>query len=163
MLTPSVSNAVVNLIIVSVLLKGVALKRRPPNSGGLSLPRGNNRAIADAAHNSNNRIAIGALIQVKTPQGASFRVTGSAMRKKKRQRNRAVVVRGDGDPCPRCGVPMQIREYSNLTDKDLHRPYFYTRWFCCMNKSCRTTLVMPERYKVMNPAMLGDALEKGTT
>ena len=29
--------------------------------------------------------------------------------------------------------------------------YFYTRWFCCMNKSCRTTLVMPERYKVMNP------------
>ena len=83
------------------------------------------------------------------------------MRKKKRQRNRAVVVRGDGDPCPRCGVPMQIREYSNLTDKDLHQPYFYTRWFCCMNKSCRTTLVMPERYKVMNPAMLGDALEKG--
>ena len=46
---------------------------------------------------------------------------------------------------------MQIREYSNLTDKHLHRPYFYTRWFCCMNKSCRTTLVMPERYKVMNP------------
>ena len=85
------------------------------------------------------------------------------MRKKKRQRNRAVVVPGDGDPCPRCGVPMQIREYSNLTDNDLHRPYFYTRWFCCMNKSCRTTLVMPERYKVMNPAMLGDALEKGTT
>jgi hypothetical protein len=33
------------------------------------------------------------------------------MRKKKRQRNRAVVVRGDGDPCPRCGVPMQIREF----------------------------------------------------
>jgi len=43
---------------------------------------------------------------------------------------------------------MQIREYSNLTDKDLHRPCFYTRWFCCRNKSCRTTLVMPERYKV---------------
>jgi hypothetical protein len=83
--------------------------------------------------------------------------------KKKRQRDRAVVVPGDGDPCPRCGVPMQIREYSNLTDKHLHRPYFYTRWFCCMNKSCRTTLVMPERYKVMNPVMLCDALENGTT
>ena len=37
---------------------------------------------------------------------------------------------------------MQIREYNNSTDKHLHRPYFYTRWFCCMNKSCRTTLVM---------------------
>ena len=46
---------------------------------------------------------------------------------------------------------MQIREYNNLTDKHLHRPYFYTRWFCCMNKSCRTTLVMPRRYKAMNP------------
>ena len=43
---------------------------------------------------------------------------------------------------------MQIREYSNLTDKHLYRPYFYTRWFCCVNKSCRTTLVMPVRYKV---------------
>jgi len=65
------------------------------------------------------------------------------------------VVPGEGDPCPRCRVPMQIREYSNLTDKHLHRPYFYTRWFCCMNKSCRTTLVMPERYKVVNPGCGG--------
>jgi hypothetical protein len=73
--------------------------------------------------------------------------------KKQRQRDRAVVVPGNGDPCPRCDVPMQIHEYSNLTDKHLHRPYFYTRWFCCMNKSCRTTLVMPERYKVMNPVI----------
>ena len=80
------------------------------------------------------------------------------MRKKKRQRYLVRVVPGEGDPCPRCGVPMQIREYNNLTDKHLHRPYFYTRWFCCMDKSCRTTLVMPERYKVMNPVTLGDAL-----
>jgi hypothetical protein len=26
-------------------------------------------------------------------------------------------------------------------------------------QKCPTRLVMPERYKVMNPAMLGDALE----
>ena len=84
------------------------------------------------------------------------------MSKKKRQRYLVRVVPGNGDLCPRCGVPMQIREYSNLTDKHLHRSYFYTRWFCCTNKNCRTTLVMPERYKVMNPVMLGDALEKGT-
>ena len=51
---------------------------------------------------------------------------------------------------------MQIREYSNLTDKHLHPSYFYTRWFCCTNKNCRTTLVMPERYKVINPMMLND-------
>jgi hypothetical protein len=91
--------------------------------------------------------ATGALIQVKTPQGASFK-SGSAMSKKKRQRYLVRVVPGEGDPCPRCGVPMQIREYNKLTNKHLYRPYFYTRWFCCVNKSCRTTLVMPERYKV---------------
>ena len=64
------------------------------------------------------------------------------MRKKKRQRYLVRVVPGEGDPCPRCGVPMQIREYNNSTEQHLHRPYFYTRWFCCMDKSCRTTLVM---------------------
>ena len=83
------------------------------------------------------------------------------MSKKKRQRYLVRIVAGDGDPCPRCDVPMQIREYSNLTDKHLHRPCFYTRWFCCRNKSCCTTLVMPERYKVIKPVMLGDALENG--
>jgi len=31
------------------------------------------------------------------------------VRKKKRQRYLVRVVPGDGDPCPRCGVPMQIR------------------------------------------------------
>ena len=79
------------------------------------------------------------------------------MKKKMRQRDRAVVVPGYGDPCPRCGVSMQIREYSNSTNKYLRRPYFYTRWFCCMNKSCRTTMVMPERYKVMNPGFSGSS------
>ena len=75
------------------------------------------------------------------------------MKKKMRQRDRAVVVPGNGDPCPRCGVPMQIREYSNSTNQYLRRPYFYTRWFCCLNNSCRTTMVMPERYKIMNPGV----------
>jgi hypothetical protein len=27
--------------------------------------------------------------------------------------------------------------------------FFYSRWFDCMNKSCKTTLVMPERCKVV--------------
>ena len=44
---------------------------------------------------------------------------------------------------------MQIREYAGLNEKEERRPYFYTRWFCCMNKACKTTLVMPLRYKVV--------------
>ena len=61
----------------------------------------------------------------------------------------ALVIAGDGDPCPRCGNPMQIREYAGLNEKQERRPSFYTRWFCCMNKACKTTLVMPVRYKVV--------------
>jgi len=45
------------------------------------------------------------------------------LNKKKRQHDRAVVVPGDGDPCPRCGMPLQI-QCGDLTEKHLHRPYF---------------------------------------
>jgi hypothetical protein len=62
-----------------------------------------------------------------------------------RKRRKCVVVPGDGDPCPRCGKPMQIREYDGVDEKHVRS---YTRWFCCMNKTCKTTLVMPARYKV---------------
>jgi hypothetical protein len=57
------------------------------------------------------------------------------------------VDRHSRDACPRCGQPMQIREYDGIDEKQLREPS-YTRWFCCMNKTCKTTLVMPARYKV---------------
>ena len=66
----------------------------------------------------------------------------------KRKRVKCIVIPRDGDACPRCGEPMQIREYDGFDVKRLHQPFFYTRWFCCMNKRCKTSLVMPARYKV---------------
>ena len=42
---------------------------------------------------------------------------------------------------------MQIREYA-FKEKQERRASFYTRWFCCMNETCKTTLVMPARYKM---------------
>jgi hypothetical protein len=45
------------------------------------------------------------------------------------------------------GNPMQIRDYAGLNEE--RRSFFYTRWFCCVNKACKTTLVMPARYKVV--------------
>jgi hypothetical protein len=66
----------------------------------------------------------------------------------KRIRQKCIVISGDGDPCPRCRKPMQIREYVDLKEKQEGRVRFYTRWFCCMNKMCKTTLVMPERYRM---------------
>ena len=66
----------------------------------------------------------------------------------KRKRKKSIVIPGDGDACPRCGQPMQIRQYDALDEEQLRQSFSYTRWFCCMNESCKTTLVMPSRYKV---------------
>jgi hypothetical protein len=71
-------------------------------------------------------------------------------REMKRRRRKPIVILGDGDSCPRCGVPMQIREPDRIDDRQRHQHFFYTRWFCCMNRQCKTTLVMPVRYKVAN-------------
>jgi len=51
----------------------------------------------------------------------------------KRNRKKCLVIPGDGDPCPRCRQPMQIREYDAIDEQQLRQPSFYTRWFCCMN------------------------------
>jgi hypothetical protein len=59
-----------------------------------------------------------------------------------------MVIPADGDPCPRCGNPMQIREYAGLNEKQERGLSFYGRWFCCMNESCQTNLVMPARYRM---------------
>jgi len=63
----------------------------------------------------------------------------------KRIRQKCIVISGDGGP--RCRKPMQIREYADLKEKQEGRVCFYTRWFC-VNEMCKTTLVMPERYKM---------------
>ena len=67
--------------------------------------------------------------------------------KKSHKKGPHLVIPGDGDPCPRCGRPMQIREHPQITEK--HRRH-YSRWFCCMNKNCKTKQVMAPQYKVIN-------------
>jgi hypothetical protein len=56
---------------------------------------------------------------------------------------------------------MEIREHNGVGDKQLRKPFYYARWFCCTNKSCKTTLVMPEQYKVKNPAESSDRWSGG--
>ena len=66
-------------------------------------------SLTGAAHNPDNKIAIGAVIQVKTRQGASFSVSavvltafieGEHRSKKKRQRYLVRAVPGNGDLLP---------------------------------------------------------------
>jgi hypothetical protein len=51
---------------------------------------------------------------------------------------------------------MQIREPAGVGDRQQRQLFSYTRWFCCMNKQCKTTLVMPARYKVAYPVLRGN-------
>jgi hypothetical protein len=67
-----------------------------------------------------------------------------------RQRTPATRLDYDGPPCPRCGVAMEVREHASIGPKQLRKAFYYSRWYCCRNKHCRTTLVMPEEFKVMN-------------
>jgi hypothetical protein len=55
-----------------------------------------------------------------------------------------------GDRCPRCGQWTQVREHKEITEKHLRQPFHYSRWFVCTNRRCRTTLIMPERFKVFH-------------
>ena len=53
-----------------------------------------------------------------------------------------------GDPCPRCGRDTEVREHTEITDKHLRQPVYYSRWFYCSYPHCKTTLIMPDRYRV---------------
>jgi hypothetical protein len=61
-----------------------------------------------------------------------------------------IVISGHGPACRRCGRPMQIREHRRIGPKQLRKQYYYRRWFCCMHRDCKTTIVHREDYKVVN-------------
>jgi hypothetical protein len=65
-----------------------------------------------------------------------------------------------GDPCPRCRQPTEVREHITVNAKHLRQPYYYRRWHYCVNKRCRTTFIMPERYRVWNDNAHGHALRQ---
>jgi hypothetical protein len=77
----------------------------------------------------------------------------------KKGKNRQIVD-GEGDPCPRCGQPTEIREHKAITEKELRRPFYYSRWFNCTNPHCKTTLIVPERYVVWNDNEAAHALRQ---
>src|SRR5262245_61634010 len=67
---------------------------------------------------------------------------------------RAVVIAGAGDPCPRCGRATQIREHAYIGNRERRRPFYYRRWFMCVNPACRTTTIVPAKYQVFNAPQL---------
>jgi hypothetical protein len=68
--------------------------------------------------------------------------------KRKFKNSEYVVVPVAGIPCPRCGRPTQIREHARIGEKHLKQPYYFSRWFYCRHRDCRTKLIMREQFKV---------------
>ena len=77
-----------------------------------------------------------------------MRLRDMGKHKKSHKKGSHLVIPGDGDPCPRCGRPMQIREHPQITAKHRRQPFHYSRWFCCIHNDCKTSTVMPPRYAV---------------
>ena len=83
-------------------------------------------------------------------------------RREKAMLPRGTVVVGLGPPCPRCKNLMQVREHAVITEKQLKKPYYYSRWHCCSTTNCRTKLVMPEKFRVYteNQVLWGDSWDE---
>ena len=43
----------------------------------------------------------------------------------------------------------QIREHRQITADLVAKPYYFRRWFCCVNRRCKTKLVMRDEFKVV--------------
>ena len=65
-------------------------------------------------------------------------------------KQRHVVISRAGDPCPRCGWKTDVREHKTIRQKQLRAPFYYSRWFYCVNPGCKTTLIMPPEFIVWN-------------
>ena len=56
----------------------------------------------------------------------------------------------DGEPCPRCGIPMRAFKHRQITERQLQQPFYYARWFKCTQPSCKTTIVQHNADRIWN-------------
>ena len=62
--------------------------------------------------------------------------------------NRVNILGFDGDLCPRCNQKTKVFEHKTITSRHLSQPFYYSRWFYCINPECRTKQIMPDRFRV---------------
>jgi hypothetical protein len=67
-----------------------------------------------------------------------------------RVRGNVIVIGVSGPPCHRCKLPTEVRAHRAITDKELQKPFYCSRWFICRNKRCRTTVIAPPEFRVWN-------------
>jgi len=65
-----------------------------------------------------------------------------------------------GPLCPRCQQRTQVHRHPEITPALLGQPFYYSEWYRCTNRSCRTTNIMPQDKRVYAQPYAGDvALE----
>jgi hypothetical protein len=57
---------------------------------------------------------------------------------------------GAGVPCINCGEITELRYHKEITERELSRPFYYSQWYKCTDPSCKTTIFMEEKDKVIN-------------
>lgn len=62
-----------------------------------------------------------------------------------------VIANAETENCKRCGHPMQVRMHERITDRELKKSYYFTRWFYCTTPGCDADIIHQERFKVINP------------
>jgi hypothetical protein len=65
----------------------------------------------------------------------------------------------DGIPCPRCGTTTEAREHTVITAKMLRQPFYYRRWYRCINPRCKTTMVMRDEDRIYIEHEIDEATE----
>ena len=73
---------------------------------------------------------------------------GDVIKKVHAKAKNTKIVGLDGPPCPRCGCPTEIREHERITAEEWAKSFYYSRWYNCRNRGCKTTAIMPDEFKV---------------
>ena len=47
----------------------------------------------------------------------------------------------EGIACPSCLEATEIRTHAAITPKLTRQPYYYARWYMCLNPTCATTMI----------------------
>jgi hypothetical protein len=53
-----------------------------------------------------------------------------------------------GPRCPRCGIRMAVFQHAKIGEKQLKQRYYYSKWFRCFNRECKTTIVHQDRFRI---------------
>ena len=69
-----------------------------------------------------------------------------------RVKQSVLITGNDGPPCPSCGKPTQIRKHKTIRARELKRPFYYSRWYFCVNSKCVTSTILPSEFRVFAQA-----------